>query len=182
MKGARRSGGSRITRIPIAQQQTALPDFRENMWSGQGADAQHNSFDSDDANIISDVLGHTVYPDGLAPEENINLALEEMQAALAAMSATEKVVIFEAQRSNPQLFDDDHVLQFLWAENFNAPVSKYRGCSRGSGSNSSVFANRPPNTSHSLQPPPHHRLPPEGWSGIGMIDISYFGPKSFVCR
>ena len=102
------------------------------MWSGHGAETQRqnrdvqqrqNSFASDDANIISDVLGYTVYPDGLASEENINLALEEMQAALATIPAKEKVAIAEAQRSNPQLLDDDHVLQFLWAENFNAPVS-----------------------------------------------------------
>lgn len=101
------------------------------MWSGQGAETQQNrdvqqwqnSFDSDDANIISDVLGHTAYPDGLASEENINLALVEMQAALAAIPVTEKVAIVEAQRSNPRLLDDDHVLQFLWTANFNAPVS-----------------------------------------------------------
>jgi hypothetical protein len=108
------------------------------MWSGQtqqNRDVQQrqNSFDCDDANIISDVLGHTAYPDGLASEENINLALVEMQAALAAIPATEKIAIVEAQRSNPQLLDDDHVLQFLWAENFNAPVSI--GCSWGTGSN-----------------------------------------------
>ncbi len=38
------------------------------------------------------MLGHTAYPDRLASEENINLTLVEMQAALVAISATENIV------------------------------------------------------------------------------------------
>jgi hypothetical protein len=116
-----------------AQQQTAPSALIcETMWSGQGAGAhrqnravqhQHNSCDNDDACITSDVFGHAAYLDGFASEDHVNLAMAEMQASLAAIPATEKVALVEVHRSNPQLLNDDHVLQFLWAENFNAPVS-----------------------------------------------------------
>jgi hypothetical protein len=93
------------------------------MWSGRGAGVQQqslqrkqNSSINDDARIISDVLG-------LHSKENITVAVAETRAALATIPTSEKVALDEAQRSNPQLFDDEHVLQFLWAENFDAPVS-----------------------------------------------------------
>mmetsp|Transcript_14447 Transcript_14447/g.31336 ORF Transcript_14447/g.31336 Transcript_14447/m.31336 type:complete len:498 (-) Transcript_14447:88-1581(-) len=90
------------------------------MWSGQfaGAQQQQNSADSD-VNIASDVFGHTAYLDGLASKININSALAEMQTELSAMPATEKVALTQVQRLKPQLLDDEHVLQFLWAENFS---------------------------------------------------------------
>lgn len=98
------------------------------MWSGQSSNAQQqqNSSDSDAANIAADVFGHTAYLDGLASKININSALAEMQTELAAIPATEKVAMVQAQRLKPQLLDDEHVLQFLWAENFSAPDAARR--------------------------------------------------------
>mmetsp|Transcript_34364 Transcript_34364/g.58306 ORF Transcript_34364/g.58306 Transcript_34364/m.58306 type:complete len:483 (+) Transcript_34364:94-1542(+) len=92
------------------------------MWSGQTADiqGQQNSSADSDVNIAADVFGHTAYLDGLASKINVNSALAEMQKELAAIPATEKVAMVQAQRLKPQLLDDEHVLQFLWAENFNA--------------------------------------------------------------
>ncbi|KAL7529173.1 hypothetical protein ACHAXR_002835 [Thalassiosira sp. AJA248-18] len=94
------------------------------MWSGGGkptdAQQQQNSAGSDAANIAADVFGHTAYLDGLAAKININSALAEMQTELAAIPATEKVAMVQAQRLKPQFLNDEHVLQFLWAENFSA--------------------------------------------------------------
>ena len=93
------------------------------MWSGQSTDAQQQQNPDSDVNIASDVFGHTAYLDGLASKVNINSALAEMQTELAAIPTTEKVAMVQVQRLKPQLLDDEHVLQFLWAENFSAPVS-----------------------------------------------------------
>lgn len=97
------------------------------MWSGQSADAQQqqNSADSD-VSIAADVFGHTAYLDGLASKIDINSALAEMQKELSDIPATEKVAMVQAQRLKPQVLDDEHVLQFLWAENFNAPDAARR--------------------------------------------------------
>lgn len=99
------------------------------MWSGTGQSAEAqpqqnpSSGESDAANIAADVFGHMAYLDGLASKININAALAEMQTELAAIPATEKVALVQAQRLKPQLLNDEQILSFLWAENFSAPVS-----------------------------------------------------------
>lgn len=98
------------------------------MWSGQSADAQQQQSSSadNDVYLASDVFGHTAYLDGLVSKINITSALEEMQTELAAIPPTEKVAMDQVRRLKPQLLDDKHVLQFLWAENFKAPDAAKR--------------------------------------------------------
>ncbi|KAL7539603.1 hypothetical protein ACHAWF_006459 [Thalassiosira exigua] len=97
------------------------------MWSGKSSDAQQQqNSDSDAAAIAADVFGHTAYLDGLASKININAALTEMQTELSNIPVTEKSAMVEAQRMKPQLLDDEHVLGFLWAENFSAPAAAKR--------------------------------------------------------
>ena len=95
------------------------------MWgSAQSSNAQQQQGTADsDANIASDVFGHTAHLDSLASKLNIHSTLAEMQKELSAIPAHEKVALSQAQHLKPSILDDEHVLQFLWAENFNAPVS-----------------------------------------------------------
>jgi len=89
------------------------------MWSGQSADA------STDAAINQDVFGQTAYLDNLAANVDINAALAETMRELSAIPPTETAALVQAQILNPQLLSDDSVLNFLWAENFSAPVRYY---------------------------------------------------------
>lgn len=76
-----------------------------------------------DVSIAADVFGHTAHLDGLAAKVDAGAALAEVRTALAAMPATEKVALVQAQGRCPAILDDGHVLRFLWAENFVATVS-----------------------------------------------------------
>ena len=73
--------------------------------------------------IAADVFGQTAHLDGIASKININSAIAELHGAIAAFPATEKVALVQVQRLQPQLLNDEHMLEFLWAENFSAPVS-----------------------------------------------------------
>ena len=78
----------------------------------------------EDVGIAADVFGRMGYLDGLTASVDAALASTELQSELSKIPLTEKAALFHVQRLNPQLMDDEHVLQFLWAENFNAAVSK----------------------------------------------------------
>ena len=78
---------------------------------------------SEAASIAQDVFGHTGYLDGLTSKINIATALTELHGAVANIPQTEKVALVQTQRLKPELVNDEHMLQFLWAENFSAPVS-----------------------------------------------------------
>jgi len=77
-------------------------------------------------NVTADVFGRTAYLDGLASKININSKLTEMKDELAKIPATEKVAMAQAQTLKPELVDDSHMLQFLWAENFDVPDAAKR--------------------------------------------------------
>ena len=95
------------------------------MWSGGQqeappalkSDALASAVDTD-VNITADVFGQTqTY---LANNVNVDSALTDMKNELSAMPLTEKVALVQAQRFQPQLCDDEHMLQFLVSENFSA--------------------------------------------------------------
>ncbi|KAL9181444.1 hypothetical protein ACHAXT_010249 [Thalassiosira profunda] len=77
------------------------------------------------AAIAADLFGHTAQLD-VASTVSPTTALAEIQAALSALPATEKAALVEAQRLNPHLLNDDHILQFMWAEEFCAPLAAKR--------------------------------------------------------
>ena len=89
------------------------------MWSGGQQEAQPAAPVGDDVNITADVFGQT--PTYLANNVNINSALADMKNALSVMPLMEKVALVQAQRIQPQLCDDEHMLQFLVSEKFSAP-------------------------------------------------------------
>jgi hypothetical protein len=86
------------------------------MWGFQQAPAPK---ESDDPAVDDDLYGR---PAALVSNPDIQGSLTALQDELSKIRATEKAALTHASALKPELIDDDHVLQFLWAEKFDAEV------------------------------------------------------------
>jgi hypothetical protein len=75
--------------------------------------------ESDDPAVDDDLCGK---PASIVSNPDIPGSLAALQNELSKIPATEKAALAHAQGLNPELFDDDHILQFLYSEKFNAAV------------------------------------------------------------
>ena len=87
------------------------------MWGFQQAPV---STRSDDPAVDSDLCGK---PSAVVTNPDIPGCLLAFKNELAKIPAAEKAALSHAQGLKPEIFNDDHLLQFLWAEKFNATVS-----------------------------------------------------------
>jgi hypothetical protein len=83
-----------------------------------------NELDAPASSAISaDIMGHSTYLETLSQNVNPSSAIMEMQHELSKSASSEKTALVYAQQIEPGLLSEEHVLMFLWAENFNARVS-----------------------------------------------------------
>jgi len=90
------------------------------MWGFQQAPAPK---ESDDPAVDDDLYGR---PAALVSNPDIQGSLTALQDELSKIRATEKAALTHASALKPELIDDDHVLQFLWAEKFDAELAAKR--------------------------------------------------------
>lgn len=86
------------------------------MW---GFNNQPTVKESDDPAVDDDLCGK---PAAVVSNPDIPGSLSAVQRELSKIPATEKAALAHAQSLKPEIFDDDHVLQFLWTEKFDAEV------------------------------------------------------------
>lgn len=75
--------------------------------------------ESDDPAVDDDLCGK---PAAVVSNPDIAGSLSAVQRELSKIPATEKAALAHAHSLKPEIFDDDHVLQFLWTEKFDAEV------------------------------------------------------------
>lgn len=75
---------------------------------------------SDDPAVDDDLCGKPAAV--VSNPTDIAGSLSAVQRELSKIPATEKAALAHAQSLKPEIFDDDHVLQFLWTEKFDAEV------------------------------------------------------------
>lgn len=77
---------------------------------------------SDDPAVDADLCGKAA---AVVSDPDIPGSLSALQSELAKIPIAEKAALAHAQGLKPEIFNDDHVLQFLWAEKFEAaPAAK----------------------------------------------------------
>ena len=74
---------------------------------------------SDDPAVDADLCGKAA---AVVSDPDIPGSLSALQSELAKIPIAEKAALAHAQGLKPEIFNDDHVLQFLWAEKFEAAV------------------------------------------------------------
>jgi hypothetical protein len=74
---------------------------------------------SDDPVVDADLCGK---PASIISSPDIPGSLTALQKELAKIPVAEKAALAHAQGLKPEIFNDDHVLPFLWAEKFEAAV------------------------------------------------------------
>ncbi len=74
---------------------------------------------SDDPAVDADLCGKTA---SVVSNPDVPGSLTALQHELSKIPITEKAALAHAQGLKPEIFNDDHVLQFLWAEKFDAAV------------------------------------------------------------
>lgn len=75
--------------------------------------------ESDDPAVDDDLYGK---PAAVLSDPDIAGSLKALQDELAKIPATQKAALAHAQGLKPELIDDNHALQFLWAEKFDVAV------------------------------------------------------------
>jgi len=78
---------------------------------------------SDDPAVDADLCGK---PAAVVSNPDIPGSLTALQNELSKIPIAEKAALAHAQGLKPEIFDDDHVLQFLWAEKFDASLAAKR--------------------------------------------------------
>ncbi|KAL7450329.1 hypothetical protein ACHAWC_002272 [Mediolabrus comicus] len=79
--------------------------------------------ESDDPAVDDDLCGK---PAAVVSNPDIAGSLSAVQRELSKIPATEKAALAHAHSLKPEIFDDDHVLQFLWTEKFDAELAAKR--------------------------------------------------------
>lgn len=74
---------------------------------------------SDDPAVDADLCGKTA---AVVSNPDVPGSLTALQHELSKIPIAEKAALAHAQGLKPEIFNDDHVLQFLWAEKFDAAV------------------------------------------------------------
>jgi len=90
------------------------------MWGFQQAPVPSAS---DDPAVDADLCGKTA---AVVSNPDIPGSLTALQHELSKIPIAEKAALAHAQGLKPEIFNDDHVLQFLWAEKFDAALAAKR--------------------------------------------------------
>lgn len=72
---------------------------------------------------VADQLGHSAANADVPTAEAASACITDVRKALDDIPIGYKAAYTYTQQAHPDLIDDEHVFKFLYAEDFNAPVS-----------------------------------------------------------
>ena len=140
------------------------------MWASM-ADALQPPSDVNDtfAAVQADIFGQTLTMSGPPTNMNLNQALVDFNKEVDSIPPEAKSALVQARRLGADI-DGEHVLQFLWATNFNVKVGGKARRAPCNGKLVTYFSTRL-NTAE--------RWPRKKWQIIGSSDTGYSALKSF---